>query len=175
MQKAILSAIISVPLALSGFGAAPSEDESLRTPPALARQESVLVRAVREIVTPERVALIAERSAWLDQLAQCESSGNPSAVNPSDVDGTPSYGLLQFKPQTFLMYKERYGITGELMDPQAQRAIVWRMFDDPLVVWEREFPACVRKIGPPPKHTQHLLVFDNAQRLVTQLDSLGEM
>ena len=33
-------------------------------------------------------------------LIQCESGGNPKAINPYDLDKTASYGILQFKPQT---------------------------------------------------------------------------
>lgn len=87
---------------------------------------------------------------WLGRMIQCESTGSPIAVNPKDLDGTPSYGLLQFKPSTFAMYAARYDIEGELMDPEAQKAIVRRMASDPRVRWEREFPDCVARLGRPP-------------------------
>lgn len=92
-----------------------------------------------------------EQEKWLADLEQCESRGNPGAINPEDRDGTPSYGLLQFKPSTFEMFAKAYGIEGELMDPDAQRNIVRRMMHDPSVRWETQFPDCVKKyIGRPP-------------------------
>lgn len=95
--------------------------------------------------------LMGDRGTWLEALIQCESNGRPEAVNPKDRDGTPSYGLLQFKPSTFDFFKKAYGIEGELMDPEAQKAIVIRMMDDESIVWENQFPACVRKLGRPPQ------------------------
>jgi len=91
-----------------------------------------------------------EREEWLSKLIMCESSGRPEAINEIDLDGTPSYGLLQFKPSTFELFSKAYGIEGELMDPEAQKAIVRRMMDDPSIKWEKQFPACVRRLGNPP-------------------------
>jgi len=94
---------------------------------------------------------IADREIWLDALESCESGGNPHAINPIDKDGTASHGLLQFKDTTFEMYRLRYALGDvELYDPEAQRTMVMHMMDDPRVVWEREFPDCVRKLGRPP-------------------------
>lgn len=107
-----------------------------------------------EIVMPKAQAketISGDREEWLQRLILCESSGNPEAVNPVDLDGTPSYGLLQFKPSTFEFFSKAYGIDGELMDPEAQKAIVRRMMDDPTVRWESQFPWCVRKLGRPPQ------------------------
>jgi hypothetical protein len=100
--------------------------------------------------TIQKTDLQQKREDWLAKLEMCESSGNPKAVNPRDLDGTPSYGLLQFKPSTFEMYSKRYSIEGELMDPEAQRALVRAMMDDERVRWHREFPACVERLGRPP-------------------------
>lgn len=91
-----------------------------------------------------------EQESWLKKLEMCESSGRPDAINAVDLDGTPSYGLLQFKPSTFEAFKKAYGIEGELMDPEAQRAIVRKMMSDPSVKWHIQFPACTRKLGLPP-------------------------
>jgi len=91
------------------------------------------------------------QEAWIDKLERCESSGNPKAINPKDTDGTPSYGSFQFKPSTFKMYSKRYGVEGQLMDRSAQREIVVNMLDDKAVRWRNEFPACVKKLGLPPK------------------------
>lgn len=91
------------------------------------------------------------QEAWLGQLINCESAGNPGAINPLDRDGTPSYGLLQFKPSTFHGYRKQYGLEeAELMDPEAQKETVRHMMQDPGVNWYQQFPACTRKYGPPP-------------------------
>lgn len=91
------------------------------------------------------------RPEWIQKIEICESSGNPGAINIIDVDGTSSYGLYQFKPGTFAMYLKRYGLTGDIMDGAAQRAVFAKMIDDPKVRWETEFPDCVRKHGRPPR------------------------
>lgn len=96
--------------------------------------------------------LAARQEAWLAVLVKCESRGDPGAVNPKDRDGTPSYGLLQFKPSTFEMFSRAYGIgtPTDYMDPQAQREIVLRMMGDRTVDWHRQFPVCVQLHGLPP-------------------------
>ena len=91
-----------------------------------------------------------QREVWLANLEWCESHGIPSAVNPKDNDGTPSFGAFQFKPATFRGYSKKYGLTGSLMDYESQKAIMLRMLDDKDVRWENEFPACIRKLGLPP-------------------------
>lgn len=68
-----------------------------------------------------------------------------------DLDGTPSYGLLQFKPTTFTGYRTQYGLPeAELMDPEAQKETVRHMMQDPGVDWNQQFPDCVRRLGWPP-------------------------
>lgn len=91
------------------------------------------------------------QEAWLADLINCESHGNPTAINPIDLDGTPSYGILQFKPATFHGYRKQYGLEeAELMDPEAQKETVRHMMLDPGVNWYQQFPACVRRLGTPP-------------------------
>lgn len=88
---------------------------------------------------------------WIDRLRQCESGGRPGAINEIDLDGTPSFGLFQFKPSTFIHFAARYGVEGELMDPVAQRSIVEQMvLERDLINWTQQFPGCVRKLGLPP-------------------------
>lgn len=91
-----------------------------------------------------------QRETWLSVLEWCESQGIPSAINPKDNDGTPSFGAFQFKPGTFAGYGKKYGIEGNLMDYATQRAILARMLDDKSVDWRHEFPACTAKYGTPP-------------------------
>ena len=91
---------------------------------------------------------------FLDFLVQCESTGNPNAVNPKDLDGTPSYGLLQFKKGTLynylLKYKilpdiERQEVMNVIFDGDLQIRIFKKMMEDPSVNLSAEFPACLSK------------------------------
>lgn len=91
------------------------------------------------------------REAWLQKLILCESTGNPNAINKIDLDGTSSYGLLQFKPSTFKYFAKKYNVPGEMMNPESQKEVVRHMMDDKSVVWKNQFPDCVRKLGTPPK------------------------
>lgn len=50
----------------------------------------------------------------LDELAKCESGGNPNALNPED-GGSPSYGLFQWKIASFYHYNLRYQVVPELV------------------------------------------------------------
>ena len=61
----------------------------------------------------------------LERLAQCESGGNPKAINPNDM-GSPSFGLLQFKIKTFRAYGERYNVIQKGMSDEELRH--WIMF-----------------------------------------------
>lgn len=49
----------------------------------------------------------------IDQLAWCESRNNPNAINPHDPD-TGSYGLVQFKIDTFYRYNQIYRVVPDL-------------------------------------------------------------
>lgn len=101
-----------------------------------------------------------EQEVWLHALEWCESSGIPSKINKKDVDGTPSYYSFQFKPSTFKAFGIKYGlfdreITDEevklrLGDYELQKKVVSFMINDRKVIWRREFPDCVRRLGPPP-------------------------
>lgn len=116
------------------------------------------------------------RDLWVNKMIICESGGDTGAINPKDLDGTPSYGTLQFKPATFWMYSDRYGIVKRLwgeeegqeyplfklsdgsvgtkyeamMDPVYQVRIIRGMMNDDKVKWRNEFPDCIRKHGLPP-------------------------
>lgn len=141
-KKAVI--LVAALAALLAFGWAQKAESDIPSVPA----ESL---AVGPIIAVEQIRATEEQEAWLKDLEQCESSGNPEAVNEVDRDGTASYGLLQFKPGTFAFFAKAYGIEGELMDPDAQRAIVRRMMKDPSIDWEWQFPDCVKKyIGRPP-------------------------
>jgi hypothetical protein len=93
----------------------------------------------------------------LSDLIECESKWNPNAINPKDRDGTPSYGLLQFKPGTLYSEAKRYGILedierGEIMnliyDPQVQIDVAIEMIKHNLhseKFWLQQFPGCFLK------------------------------
>lgn len=50
------------------------------------------------------------RTKILPDLISCESRGKTTALNPVDLDGTASYGLLEFKPRTLWSEAIRYGL-----------------------------------------------------------------
>lgn len=50
---------------------------------------------------------------WIDKLAFCESSNNPEAINKDD-GGSPSYGYLQWKIDSFWRYNNRYKVLPDL-------------------------------------------------------------
>lgn len=151
----ILTLALAIILSFGWARKAGHEEEIIKPTEATATvtQAEAKVELPKKIPEKKLQALqsTTTREQWLADLITCESQGNPEAINPKDRDGTPSYGLLQFKPSTFEMFSKAYGIEGELMDPEAQKAIVVRMMDDKSVVWENQFPACVRKLGRPPQ------------------------
>lgn len=107
-----------------------------------------------EVIEIEKVDQLSyQQRAWLGALMWCESKGNPDAVNPKDLDNTPSWGILQFKPGTFYNFGLLYGIDTSkgYMDPDTQIKIVEQMILKGNVKWSQQFPACVRKLGNPPK------------------------
>lgn len=104
--------------------------------------------------------LTHQQETWVSALEWCESRGNPTAVNPKDRDGTPSYYSFQFKPETFLSFGKLYGIIPKdttldnvkdtlIKDTKMQRSIVERMVLDQSVELIGQFPECVRKLGLP--------------------------
>jgi len=96
--------------------------------------------------------LTPQQVIWLAHLMDCESGIYAGAINPNDLDNTPSYGILQFKESTFETFAVKYGITDTLMTPEAQVLIVMRWLTEPgTVQWEQQFPACVAKFGLPPQ------------------------
>ena len=99
---------------------------------------------------------------WLSALEWCESQGVGTAINPEDLDGTPSYFWYQFKPGTFAGFGKQYGLLPEtataasilekeMKDYEITREIVRRMARDPGVNMWNQFPGCLKKLGPPPK------------------------
>lgn len=147
----VLALATTILLTLGWYERAKAPDEVTLQIPEVIAAVTTATTTEKEIPKKPAPQKPSSQEAWLLKLILCESSGNPGAINPIDRDGTPSYGLLQFKPSTFELFSKAYGIEGELMDPEAQKAIVRRMMRDPSVKWENQFPACVRKLGRPPQ------------------------
>lgn len=77
----------------------------------------------------------------------------PGAINPRDSDGTPSYGAFQFKPQSFDYFGGLFDVSTSsgVMNYGTQRAIIEAMLEHRNeIVWSKQFPACVAKLGAPP-------------------------
>lgn len=103
-----------------------------------------------------------QQTVWMYALEWCESRGIQDAVNPKDRDGTPSYYSWQFKPSTFVFYGEKYGVIDTrgfeeiipemLKNYDLQKSVLTAMIlDREHVPWASEFPACVKRLGFPPK------------------------
>lgn len=100
-----------------------------------------------------------QQRVWMGALEWCESRGKKEAVNPNDVDNTPSYYSFQFKPSTFKEFGEKYEVlskgltTKEVMekmkDHSLQQEIVAKMITDKKVNLRNQFPACTRSLGLP--------------------------
>lgn len=129
-------------------------------------------RATEEtIVQPAELTPLQEN--WLLRLRLCESGDSQNAINPKDLDGTESAGLYQFKhtppslrvgkrPNTWQYYVQKYDLFGwqawedadwenALMSGWHQHQVLIRMLSDPDVKWTQEFPACVKRLGLPPR------------------------
>lgn len=128
----------------------------------IVRAESVSRENNTPLELPEvpRETLDHRLETWLSALEWCESQGNGDAVNPNDLDGTPSYYWYQFKPGTFHGFGIQYGLLAsttplegilerEMRDYALTRDIVRHMAEDPKVNLWGQFPGCMAKIGAP--------------------------
>lgn len=101
---------------------------------------------------------------WRYVLEWCESRGNNNAINPNDLDNTPSYGVFQFKPETLKHYLYRYEIispeildtfeTADFINLSFDREIMYEVLNRMIgekdkINWKKEFPYCVEKFGKP--------------------------
>lgn len=85
---------------------------------------------------------------FIAKLRNCESGGNDEALNPVDLDGTPSKGRFQFKDTTFTHFAKKYDIpVTSVWNGDEQEKILRRMIDDPKVKLQNQFPDCYRKYG----------------------------
>lgn len=153
-----------VPLGITGLFS-PSEESA----PTVATTTEPVVEVEPERPIPEScmrfqagsaMLLTEEQCKWMYQLALCESGDNPIAVNQMDRDGTPSYGLFQFKPPTLILFSQwltihidQSNVMSAIYDRSVQEAAVAEMllhYDQ--VNWRQQFPDCINKyIGMPPR------------------------
>ena len=89
---------------------------------------------------------------WLDKLAKCESGNRPTAINPHDF-GSGSYGLYQWKVDSFYRYNQIYKVLPDLekhevmniiYDPIAQTALTKAVIKDG---GYKNWHNCVKKLG----------------------------
>lgn len=130
------------------------------------RLKGVIYR-VEDKVNPQRLfwadkqAFSQEIEDWRSKMRVCESSDNPLAKNPEDLDGTLSYGLWQFKIGTWKHYIKKYDLFGwqnweeadwwnAIWSRYYQDIVIDYMLEDDEVDWAREFPWCIKKHGLPP-------------------------
>ena len=63
----------------------------------------------------------------MEKLANCESGGDPTRINPND-NGSPSFGKYQFKKTTFLEMGKKYNLPAtDIMNEEQQEKIVFQM------------------------------------------------
>jgi hypothetical protein len=80
-----------------------------------------------EPISPHYVPYTETYGSLIDKIAFCESSNNPEAVNWND-NGSPSWGLLQFKETTFQHFcVNKYNLPNDIMDGDIQRECADRM------------------------------------------------
>ena len=110
-------------------------------------------------IPPEELIEIENQkiNQLFEELVMCESSNNELAINRKDSDGTASFGLLQWKPETFRRLAVKYGIIGEkadwnwimtlVFDRRVNKKIFVEVMKDttenPYNLW----PICCKKIG----------------------------
>lgn len=116
------------------------------------------VKSIETIEPAPQTDLQRRQEVWISALSWCESRGVETAVNKVDRDGTPSYGLMQFKPDTFYSLSKKYGLPSDVsyMDAEQQKEIVRHMINDPEFTDHslkyQQFPDCIQRfVGLPPR------------------------
>lgn len=148
----IALAVLSL-LALALIPARAKSDDEIILP-----STSTTTALVATLAPPAPTDLEKRQEKWIDALRACESSGNDSAVNVVDRDGTSSYGRFQFKPGTFYGFSKHYGLPLDTsyLDGEQQEDIVRHMINDPAMTDHelkyRQFPDCIQNhVGLPPR------------------------
>ena len=98
---------------------------------------------------------------WLEfliyKLADCESKGNPLALNKVDKNGLSSKGFWQFQDKTWRYYIQKYNLwnwqewdeadyENAIWDANYQKVVVDKMFVDKDINLQKEFPTCSKKL-----------------------------
>ena len=89
----------------------------LTTATSVAEAPDLKIAPVSDSKAPVGRVYAVLGSDYLEDLAMCESSNNPLAVNWHD-HGSPSYGLLQFKEATFKSKVRQYNLLPEAEDSE---------------------------------------------------------
>lgn len=93
------------------------------------------VQSIQIVEPQEATPVVIEVSPvdiFLDKLAECESGGNPKALNPHDY-GSRSVGLYQFKDGTFAAYSKAYklnNVPADIWNPEKQKELARLMLLD---------------------------------------------
>ena len=125
-----------------------------------------ILDAISNPSTPSDVkykAKIDRINSIIEKLIKCESGGDSKAYNPRDLDSTPSYGILQFKPGTLYSFGmefkllpvdfPRYEIINRMFESDLQIAVAKKMIEkygmgiNAKSFWKRQFPACSKQQG----------------------------
>ena len=96
--------------------------------------ERCVVYANSSHYVPRDVALASlAGESLIDCFIRRESSGDPKAYNPKDVDGRPKYGLLQFDSRTFKHFcVDKYDLSNDIWNPEVQKECCQLMIDNGL-------------------------------------------
>ena len=108
-----------------------------------------------ESIEIKKVVYKEDKLGWyINKLAICESRNNPNVINHND-GGSPSYGLLQFKLDTFKGYSRKLGLYKDTEDAEFMNLIMGKedqlklaraMLEDNWNNWSN-WKNCAKKIG----------------------------
>ena len=91
----------------------------------------------------------------IDKLAFCESGNNPNIINWED-NGSPSYGLFQYKKSTWIMGMKKYKLAPYAEDEELMNFIYDRDIQTELTKLilsepngHKHWINCFKKINPP--------------------------
>ena len=82
----------------------------------MAEAPNIMSKNITEVQRPDAL------DNWLTKLAFCESSNNPDAINWDDV-GSPSFGYLQWKTDSFWAYNNLYEVLPDLEKSEVENII----------------------------------------------------
>ena len=92
---------------------------------------------------PKALSVPDDKTIWIEHLAHCESSGDPTKTT-LDTNGYYSRGLLQFQMATWLSYKHLGTTKENIYDADLQRKVARYILEKG---GEMNWATCVGKIG----------------------------